>query len=101
MTIEQHRDLAHEFPELRQRVHDLKEGNAEFRTLYTRYQELDNEIHRIEQEIETPSDAYTDELKRQRAHLKDRLYGMLSGRIHAEDATIRDSWEIPPAGGSR
>jgi uncharacterized protein YdcH (DUF465 family)/quercetin dioxygenase-like cupin family protein len=82
-----HRDLAHEFPELRHRVHELKLASHTFRCLYEEYQALDNEISRIEQDIETPSDDYTEELKRRRVRLKDRLYGMLTGRIPIKAGT--------------
>jgi len=99
MTLEHHRDLAHEFPELKQRVHDLKVDSPEFRKLYAEYEDLDNEILRIEQEIETPSDAYTEKLKWRRAHLKDRLYGMLTGRLHpapeTEEFVIRHKFRTP------
>ncbi|MEZ5560603.1 MAG: DUF465 domain-containing protein [Pseudomonadales bacterium] len=99
MTIEHHRDLAHEFPELKQRVHDLKLESAEFRRLYADYEALDNEIYRIEQEIETPSDAYTEDLKRRRAQLKDHLYGLLTGRLHpapeTEEFVIRRKFRVP------
>jgi uncharacterized protein len=99
MTLEHHRDLAREFPEFRQRIHDLKVESPEFRDLYARYQELDNEVHRIEQEIETPSDAYTESVKRRRAHLKDRLYGLLTGRLHPAPATeefvVRGKFRAP------
>jgi uncharacterized protein YdcH (DUF465 family) len=99
MTIEQHRDLAGEFPELRQRIHDLKAGSPEFRALYAEYQDLDNEIHRIEMDIETPSDAFTEELKIRRAHLKDRLYGLLTGRLHpaedTEEYVVRHRFRVP------
>lgn len=86
MTIEHHRDLAHEFPELKHRIHELKLASAAFRQLYEEYQAVDNEIHRIEQEIETPSDDYTEALKTRRVRLKDRLYGMLTGRLPIEVA---------------
>jgi uncharacterized protein YdcH (DUF465 family)/mannose-6-phosphate isomerase-like protein (cupin superfamily) len=99
MSVEHHRDLAHEFPELKQRIHDLKEESAEFRRLYTAYQELDNEVYRIEQEIETPSDAYTEDLKWRRLRLKDRLYGLLTGHLHMPPATeefvIRGKFPAP------
>lgn len=99
MPIEHHRDLAHEFPELKQRVHDLKVESAEFRRLYAEYETLDNEINRIEHEIETPSDAYTEDLKRRRAHLKDRLYGLLTGRLHPapekEEYVTRGKFRAP------
>lgn len=99
MTLEHHRDLAHEFPELKQRVHDLKTGSEEFRRLYAQYEAVDNEVHRIEQEIETPSDAYTETLKHRRARLKDRLYGLLTGRLHpaadTEEYVVRNSFRQP------
>ena len=99
MTLEHHRDLAHEFPELKQRVHDLKLESTEFRHLYEEYEALDNEIHRIEQEIETPSDTYTEDLKHRRAHLKDRLYGLLTGRLHSaadiEEYVVRHKFRLP------
>lgn len=99
MDSEHHRDLAHEFPELRHRVHELKLASVEFRQLYDEYQAVDNEIARIEQEIETPSDEYTEALKRRRVHLKDRLYGMLSGRIPAapgsEEYVVRHKFRLP------
>ena len=99
MPIEHHRDLAHEFPELKQRVHDLKVESPEFRRLYADYEALDNEINRIEHEIETPSDDYTEGLKRRRAHLKDRLYGLLTGRLHetpdTEEYVTRKRFRTP------
>jgi uncharacterized protein YdcH (DUF465 family)/mannose-6-phosphate isomerase-like protein (cupin superfamily) len=99
MNLEHHRDLAREFPELKQRVHDLKLESPEFRHLYATYEAVDNEVHRIEQEIETPSDAYTEDLKRRRAQLKDRLYGLLTGRLHpapdTEDFVVRKKFRTP------
>lgn len=99
MNLEHHRDLAHEFPELKHPIHELKQTSPEFRRLYDEYQTLDNEILRIEQEIETPSDDYTEDLKRRRAHLKDRLYGLLTGRLHptadAEESVARHKFRVP------
>lgn len=76
MTVEHH-DLQHDFPEFHDRIHALKTGNAHFARLFDEYHEVDREVRRIEQEIETPSDAYTEELKMRRVKLKDELYGML------------------------
>jgi hypothetical protein len=102
LEIEHHRDLAHEFPELKHRVRELKLTSPVFRHLYGDYQALDNEIHRIELDIETPSDQYTEELKRRRVRLKDRLYAMLTGRIapgaSTEDYVVRRKfrWPVDP-----
>jgi len=86
MNLEHHRDLAHEFPELKSRIHELKLASREFRQLYAEYQALDDEIHRIELDIETTSDAYAEELKFRRVRLKDHLHGLLTGRIASRDA---------------
>lgn len=87
MNTEHHRDLTHEFPQLKHRVHELKLTSAWFRHLYEDYQAVDNEVCRIEQEIETPSDEFTEALKRRRVELKDRLYGMLTGHLPIEAPT--------------
>ena len=84
MELAHHRDLAQEFPELKTRIRELKLESPVFRGLYAEYQVVDNEVYRIEQAIETPSDDYTEELKRRRVLFKDRLYGMLTGRVPAE-----------------
>lgn len=66
-----------EFPEFGEAIHALKSGNFEFARLLKAYDETNDEICRIEAQIETPSDAYTEELKIRRVHLKDRLYAMV------------------------
>lgn len=77
MFGEQH-DLAHEFPEHKEKIHNLKMHDAHFANLFEKYHEVNREVHRIEQEVETPSDEYAENLKKQRLHLKDELYQMLS-----------------------
>lgn len=76
MSLEQHR-FTQEFPEFREAIRVLQSGQFEFARLLRRYDEIDAEIGRIEAQIETPSDAYTEELKMRRVHLKDRLYAMV------------------------
>ena len=78
MSIEHH-GLLHEFPQLRERIHELKTSNPKFAGLYRQYDEIDKEIYRIEEEIETPSDTYTEDLKKRRVLLKDQLHTMLQG----------------------
>jgi hypothetical protein len=72
-----HHDIGQEFPEFRDRIHDLKTGNAHFARLYDQYHDLDKQIARIEQEIEPTTDEHAEELKRQRVKLKDEIFGML------------------------
>lgn len=70
--------LIDEFPELREKIHQLKMNDHHFAKLFDEYHTVDREVHRIEQEIETPSDAYTEEQKKKRLSLKDQLYAILS-----------------------
>jgi uncharacterized protein YdcH (DUF465 family) len=73
----EHHDLLSEFPEYRDKIHELKANHPEFARLYEQYQEIDQEIYHIEEGFETPSDDYTEELKKKRILLKDQLYAML------------------------
>lgn len=73
----EHHDLLHELPEFRDQIHELKMANAHFAKLFDEYHELDHEVRRIEQGVETPSDEYTEELKKKRLALKDELFQML------------------------
>ncbi|HKK07179.1 MAG: DUF465 domain-containing protein [Gammaproteobacteria bacterium] len=70
-------DLPHEFPEHIQRIHELKERNPDFAKLFNEYHSVDREVRRIEQNLETVSDAYAEDLKKRRLMLKDRLYAMI------------------------
>ncbi len=71
-------ELADEFPEDRELLHELKVGNAHFVTLSDRYHEVNGEIHRIEAGVETPSDDYTETLKKKRLALLDEISGLVS-----------------------
>ncbi len=76
MQVEKH-DLVHEFPEHRETIHKLKTSNNHFSRLFNQYHELDHEIHRIESDIETTSDDYLEEKKKQRLHTKDELLQLI------------------------
>ena len=76
MLTDKH-DLLHEFPEHRERIHDLKMSNAHFSRLFDEYHEVDQEVHRIETGVENTSDDYLEERKKVRLHLKDELYRMI------------------------
>jgi uncharacterized protein YdcH (DUF465 family) len=73
----EHHHLLNEFPELKDRIHELKVSDDHFARLYEEYNKLDDEILRIEEGVETPSDEYTEKLKMRRVELKDKLYAML------------------------
>jgi hypothetical protein len=71
-------DLLHEFPEHKERIHNLKMENNHFARLFDEYHELDHQLHRIQQDIETPADEVVEELKLKRLHLKDNLLEMIN-----------------------
>ena len=76
MLNEKH-DLLHELPEHRDAIHQLKMSNNHFARLFDEYHEIDHEIHRVETGVETTTDEYLEERKKQRLHLKDELYAMI------------------------
>lgn len=75
--MEKH-DLVHEFPELRDKIHELKTTNAHFRKVFDEYHETDHAIHRIESGAEVSTDECLTELRMKRVHLKDELYKILN-----------------------
>ena len=72
-------DLPHEFPKYEMKIHKLLEESPEFAAMMREYDALDEEILKIEQNVEAVSDFYAEELKKKRVLLKDRLYQMLNG----------------------
>ncbi len=76
MSVEHH-DLHHEFPELNDKIHELKTSNNHFRRLFDEYHELTTQVENMENEV-TPVSSMTEEkAKLRRLHLKDELYAML------------------------
>ncbi len=74
----EHHHLATEFPEHKDRIHELKTGsNAHFNKLYGEYNEVDNNIYRIEEGIENTDDDFLENLKKQRLALKDELLSII------------------------
>lgn len=76
MSIEHH-ELANEFPEHKEAIHELKINNAHFKKLFDAYHEVDRHIYRIEAQNEVVTDEHLEDLKKERIKLKDELYQML------------------------
>jgi len=76
MPIEHH-DLAHELPELKDKIHELKTSDVHFRKLFNQYHALTREIENMESEIITVSTSTEETAKIRRIALKDKLYAML------------------------
>ena len=70
-------DLPHEFPQYSGLIEELRERNPVFDALYKEYNALDEEILKIEQNVEPVSDTYAEDLKKKRVMLKDKLYTLL------------------------
>ena len=68
--IGENHDLFHELPEYQERIAELKAADSQFAKLYEEYHAVNNEVERIELQIETPSDTYTEILKKRRLHLR-------------------------------
>jgi len=77
MSVEHH-DLIHEFPELKDRIHELKISDAHFRNLFEQYHEITREVENMENEVTPVSTRTEEEAKLKRLHLKDELYRMLT-----------------------
>ncbi|HTV63305.1 MAG TPA: DUF465 domain-containing protein [Verrucomicrobiae bacterium] len=69
-----HHPFVTEFPEHRETIRSLKLADVKFRAMFEQYHQLDDEICRIEEEVEYATDQQLDELKFKRARLKDALY---------------------------
>ena len=70
-------ELAEEFPDKADRIHELKTGDAHFRKLFDEYHEVNRTVHRAETNIE-PMDSFAEqELRKRRMHLKDSLVQMI------------------------
>lgn len=78
MQVEHH-DLAHELPEFKDRIHELKTSDAHFHKQFERYDELTKEVERLEKQDVPITDEHLEELKKERLAVKDELYGMLKG----------------------
>lgn len=76
MKLEKH-DLHHEFPEFHDAIHALKVSDAHFAALFDQYHQINREVQRIETGVENTSDAYLEQCKKERLHLKDTLYQQL------------------------
>ena len=77
MSVEHH-DLVHEFPDLKDRIHELKMSDAHFRHLFEEYHKLTRSIENMENEVTPVSTHIEEEAKMRRVHLKDELYKLLT-----------------------
>lgn len=71
-------ELAEEFPDKVDRIHELKTSDAHFRRLMDEYHEVNLAVHRAETNIEPTDDLHMSEMRKQRLALKDEIARLLS-----------------------
>jgi uncharacterized protein len=71
-------ELAEEFPDQKDRIHEMKASSAHFARLADEYHEVNRAIHRAETRVEPVSDEVEQDLRRKRLHLKDEIASMLA-----------------------
>ena len=70
----QKHDLLHEFPEKKDKIHELKITDTHFRKIFDEYHEVDHQIHSYESGATATTDEHLNELRAKRVHLKDSVY---------------------------
>lgn len=73
-------ELAEEFPDKADAIHELKETNAHFRRLCDDYHAINRAIHRAETNVEPTDELNEVRMRKERIHLKDRIAEMLAGK---------------------
>lgn len=71
-------NLTHEFPELEEKINQLKLDDENFRKMYVNYEEVNALIQHYEEgEQNHTTDDHLTDLRKKRMHLKDDLYVFL------------------------
>ena len=71
-------ELAEEFPEKVELMHDLKMNDAHFARLFDEYHEINRAVHRAETNVEPMDTLAETDLRKKRAALKDEIWAILS-----------------------
>jgi len=71
-------ELAEEFPDKVDRIHEMKVDDAHFRKLFDEYHEVNRAVHRAETNVEPLDSLAEQDLRKRRMHLKDELAQMLA-----------------------
>lgn len=70
-------NLTDSFPELKESFHELKKDNLHFQHILKKYEELDTQVHKIDNEQEALNDLELEKVKKERVALKDELYHIM------------------------
>ena len=72
-------ELAEEFPEHVEKMHEMKQSDAHFAKLFDAYHDVNRAVHRAETNVEPTDDFNMESMRKERLKLKDEIYGMLVG----------------------
>lgn len=70
-------ELAADFPEFADQLHELKLHDNHFQKLAEQYHKINRTVHRAETNIEPTTDEHLIDMRKQRMVLKDEIYGIL------------------------
>lgn len=70
-------ELAADFPEFVDQLHELKLRDNHFQKLAEQYHEINRTVHRAETNIEPTTDEHLIDMRKQRMALKDEIHGIL------------------------
>ncbi len=70
-------DLLHEFPELNDRINQLRAKDPVFAQRMQEYDALDKRVRELEELAQPVADETMEDLKKERLRLKDALYALL------------------------
>ena len=71
--------LVQEFPEHKDKIHQLKMEDNHFKKLFEKYNILEHDIHRIKSGVEATSDEELNHKKIEFLHCKDELFNIIKG----------------------
>lgn len=66
-------ELAEQFPQAIDKMHELKESDAHFAKLFDEYHELNRAIHRAETNVEPTDDFHMEDMRKQRLAFLDEI----------------------------
>jgi hypothetical protein len=71
-------ELAEDFPNDVEKIHQLKVSDPHFAKLMEAYHEVNRAVHRAETGVEPVDQAAETEMRKERMRLKDEIAGMLA-----------------------
>lgn len=71
-------ELHEEFPDLADKISEMKQNDAHFARLADEYHDINRQIHGAETLVSPVEELTEVEMRKKRANLKDQLYHMLT-----------------------